>query len=635
MTRQLPPQLTRQLPRAVDPAATPAVTPADEQGAAAQEDITQLADTISTLQSLYKLQSELKRDLQALGQKLEAAQTESEKNEIQAQLNKLEVDLQTTTTNLRGIAAGADIASLRPTEEVKFSLQEELFSLLKPALKEMRDMTSHVRVKSELKDKIAYYREKQPVAELAVTNIAGLLASNEDKSLERYLEDMLAEWRKQLTVIRSELQSAELQLEKIESSESSLAEASQSYLKSFFQQRGLYLGQALLSVIVILLLSRLSYRAMVKVIPGYRQEHRSFRIRLLDLVHRMITIVLAIMGPMVVFYLVEDWVLFSLGILLLLGIGLTLRHALPRYWQVVQLFLNIGSVREGERIDLDGLAWRVRQINFFSMLENPTADLSQRVRIDDLVDLKSRPMKQGDPWFPCKKDDWVLLADGFRGKVTGISQELVELIERGGARRTYTTPGLPGAVTAQPVAQFPPQGNHRHQLWPAARQRGCYPGQAEGPHPATRRRRRLRRSPAQPARRVREGQHLLAGYCRHCRLRRRSGRPLQPPAPRPATLVRRGLQRKRLGDPVHPADPAPGRRHRLGASPINCRSAFACMEGRSGRPALPATIGRMPECREAHGCARTTTRTSLYIVGTSRSAWTRVSDAGANCTGVG
>jgi len=147
---------------------------------------------------------------------------------------------------------------------------------------------------------------------------------------------------------------------------------------------------------------------------------------------------------MVVFYVVEDWVLFSLGILLLLGIGLTLRQALPRYWQQIQLFLNIGSVREGERITLDGLPWLVRQINFYSLLENPVAQLSQRVRIVDLVEQKSRPVKKDEPWFPCVRGDWVLLSDGMRGKVTGISQEMVELIERGGAHRTYPTAGFLG-----------------------------------------------------------------------------------------------------------------------------------------------------------------------------------------------
>ena len=544
----------------------PAVAPAEEEGVAAPAEDQQLQETINTLHSLIKLQADLKRDIRALGLQLAATETVAEKNDIQAQLDKLEADLQTTTRNLKGIGAGADIASLRAVEETEFSLQEELFALLKPALKEMRDMTSHVRQKSELKDKIADYREKLPVAELAVTNLSDLLARNEDKDLERYLENMLAEWRKQLTVIQSEIQSAELKLEQLESTEASLAEASQSYLKGFFQQRGLYLGQALLSVVVILLLSRLIYRAMVKVIPGYRQEHRSFQIRLLDLMHRIITIFLAIMGPMVVFYVVEDWVLFSLGILLLLGIGLTLRHALPRFWQQIQLFLNIGSVREGERIDLDGLPWRVREINFFSMLENPTAELSQRVRIDDLVDLKSRPSHFGDPWFPCRKDDWVLLSDGFRGKVSGISQELVELIQRGVARRTYTT--------ADFLAQSPLNLSRNFRLKETigityALQRDSVDSipDTQGAHRAARRRRGLRRRTAEPARRVPAGQHLVTRHRRDRRLRRRTGRPVQPPAPRPATLVRRGLHRKRLGDPLHPANPAPGRDCQCVAAP--------------------------------------------------------------------
>ena len=398
-----------------------------------------LQNTIRTLNSLIKLQSELKSDIKRLGGELKAAESASEEKQIQEQLNELEVDLESTTRSLKEIAAGADIGSLRIAEEPKFNFQEELFSLIRPALKEMKAMTSHVRLKSELKDKIAYYQEKLPIAEQAVAYITGLLDENEDPSLEGYLQRVLDDWQKQLTFIQSELQTAELKLKNLEDSEASLADASQSYLKSFFQKRGLYLAQAVLVVIVILLLSRLSYRAMEKFIPGYRKEYRSFRLRLIDLMHRMITAILAIIGPMVVFYVVEDWVLFSLGILLLLGIGLTLRHALPRYWQQIQLFLNVGTVREGERIFLDGLPWKVRRINVFSLLENPAAEISQRVRIDDLVDLKSRPIRQGDPWFPCKRDDWVRLSDGMRGKVTGISQELVQLIERGGAHRTYQT----------------------------------------------------------------------------------------------------------------------------------------------------------------------------------------------------
>ena len=112
---------------------------------------------------------------------------------------------------------------------------------------------------------------------------------------------------------------------------------------------------------------------------------------------------------------------------------------MPRFWHQIQLFLNIGTVREGERIEVDGLPWRVKQINFFTLLENPTADLELRIKIDDLVDLRSRPFNPAEPWFPCQKGDWVLLPDQRRGKVVGISPELVQMIERGGAHRTFHT----------------------------------------------------------------------------------------------------------------------------------------------------------------------------------------------------
>lgn len=68
---------------------------------------------------------------------------------------------------------------------------------------------------------------------------------------------------------------------------------------------------------------------------------------------------------MVVFYVVEDWELFSVGLLLLIGAAWTLRQTVPRYWHQVQIFMNVGAVREGERLFLDGLPWLVEQINIF------------------------------------------------------------------------------------------------------------------------------------------------------------------------------------------------------------------------------------------------------------------------------
>ena len=396
-------------------------------------------DTLATLVSFVKLRNELLQDIKVLNKQIDSEPSEAEKTKMKQELEKLESDLRTTTRNLENIAAGVDISRLRAEKQEEFNFQKEIFALLKPALDEMKDMTSHVRQKSDLREKIAYYEERLPVIEQALSNISRLQEQSQDKSLQKSLKGTTGIWRKQQAFMQSQLQAARLELDKLEAAETSITEASQSYIKSFFQKRGLYLTEALLLVLAILLLSRLSYAAMERYISGFRKKHRSFRVRLIELLHRLVTVIMVILGPMIVFYLVEDWVLFSLGILLLLGIALTLRQTLPRYWHQVQLFLNIGSVREGERILMDGLPWLVERINIYCTFSNPVADISQRLPIADLVGLKSRPAKRDEPWFPCRKGDWVLLSDGARGTVIRISHELVQLVERGGALITYQT----------------------------------------------------------------------------------------------------------------------------------------------------------------------------------------------------
>jgi hypothetical protein len=397
-----------------------------------------LGETLQSLADFLKLQASLQEDIAEIRESLKSAESEVEKQALTARLEKLETDLRTTRQNFEQIAAGSNLGNLRTLEQQKFNFQEEILSLVEPVVKELKDMTSDVRKKSELREAITRYSEKLPLADSAIENLSNLIDRTEDEAVRGRLQELMREWEQQRSFIRSELQAAQLQFDKLESNETSFTESSSSYLKSFFQKRGRYLLQALLVVVAILVISRLIYRVMTRLIPDYRKKHRSFRIRLLDLVHRILTLLFAIAGPMVVFYVVEDWVLFSISLLILIGLAWTLRQTLPRYWKQMQLFLNIGSVREGERILLDGLPWRIREINFYSTLENPVGRLEQRVPLDDLVDLKSRPLASDEPWFPCKKGDWIIMADGTRGKVIGISQELVTLVQRGGAQRTYT-----------------------------------------------------------------------------------------------------------------------------------------------------------------------------------------------------
>ena len=395
------------------------------------------AETLTTLANIISLRISLQDDIKDIKARIAQAQSDPERAGLLRDLEKAEADLQTVSRNFESVATGVDASKLRAETTEAFDFQKEIFALLRPAIDEMKEMTAHVRQKADQKEKIAYYEERLPIIRQAIGNLENLARQGDDPRLNDAVAAVLANWKKQLAFMSSELQAAELQLSKLVASETSITEASQSYLKSFFQKRGLYITEALLVVFVVVLLSRLSLSMLRRYFPGFKARHRSFRVRLVELIHRILTFVLIVIGPMIVFYVVEDWVLFSLGLLLLIGVALTVRQTLPRYWHQMQIFLNIGAVREGERLYLDGIPWLVEEINFFCTLNNPVADLSQRLHIEDMVKLKSRPCKSDEPWFPCRKGDWVILNDGVRGKVIGISPELVQLVERGGAKLTY------------------------------------------------------------------------------------------------------------------------------------------------------------------------------------------------------
>ena len=395
------------------------------------------SETLTTLITYVELQAQLRKEIKKLKKDFKSAQSEIEKADIKVLLEKAETKLQGTSKNIEDISADTDLDLICVSKEPPFNIQRELFSLLEPALKEMKHATSDVRLKSQIREKTLYYEQRIPILKEALKNISTLNRANKNKKIKAELVKMNKMWSKQLVFTESELQAKKLQLDKLESQEATLADNTESFFKDFFQRRGWTLIQAFFAIIGVLILSRLVRFILTRSLKGYRAEHRGVQFRIIDIAIRFATFLFILIAPMIIFYIEEDWVLFSLGLLLLIGMAWTLRHAIPRYWGQLELFLNVGPVREGERLLLDGIPWRVKHINMYSILENPMAELSQRVDIDDLVDMRSRPLGDNEPWFPCKRGDWVVLKDGIRGKVIGISLELIQLIQRGGAVSTY------------------------------------------------------------------------------------------------------------------------------------------------------------------------------------------------------
>jgi len=395
--------------------------------------------SLKMLYSIIELKKNLSQRIKEKNQILEKSSSDAEKELLKTELEKLDKQLNDSVIDFERIATGIDTGLFVEKKAEEFDWKDELVGLIKPGIQEIKRLTVRARYKTKLKDELSFYQDLSPVASQAIQNIDELISQTKDKDLKKDLKKLLPEWKSIEKQILNKAEMAGMRLAEMDSEEKSIIETSQNSIKNFFRTRGLFLFIAFIACLGVLFFLRLFSRLMVRFIPGYNSKYRPFHARLLSLVSRIFAFVMVFLVLIFVFYMVEDWVLLSLTIIFIMGLGWAAKHTLPQFWHQSRLMLNIGSVREGERMIYNGVPWLVKNINVFSELENPYLEVKLRLPIEELLGKTSRSFHQDEPWFPCKRNDWVILADGTWGVVTSLSHEMVELVQRGGSRKTYQT----------------------------------------------------------------------------------------------------------------------------------------------------------------------------------------------------
>ena len=396
-------------------------------------------NTLEILKSIVKSRTTLKQRMDEKKKAMDKASSETEKQYLSEELAELDKQMASAVTDFEMTATGVEIGLFVAKKKERFDWKNELLSLAEPGIMELKRLTVKARHKSKLNDELTNYQELLPVAIKARTRIESLISQTKDPALAAALEDILPEYKGLESQVKNKVDLVQLKLDEIERQEESVIDSTQDSVKRFFKTRGLYLFLAILACVGMVLFIKFIYQSLIRFVPGYKQEYRPFHIRILELVYRGITVVLTVLAIIALFYFVEDWVLLSLTIIFILGVIWAAKNTLPMYLDTSKLMLNVGAVREGERMMYQGVPWRVKYINFFSVLENPDLDITLRIPITELTGKTSRLFDRHESWFPCRKNDWVILSDGTRGGVTQLSHETVELVLRGGAKKTYQT----------------------------------------------------------------------------------------------------------------------------------------------------------------------------------------------------
>ena len=353
----------------------------------------------------------------------------------------LEAKLTSLNADLESVATGQDSTSESPPPAAPFNLQEELTDLLKPLIEEVKAATKSPRDVEELRTLIAGLETQQKDSNTALERLRALSTKPDlPEGLAPSLKLLTTKWETRHQTVETALSVATFKLAELEASRGNLLDSLSEIFSSFFQDRGLNLIIAA-AVAVAIWLTLSWIRSRVEKLPSFRKKKgRTFSSRAAGVLFIVGTTFAVILAVLMVFYLAGDWVLLGLSLLLILGIVWAGKTALPRVFDQLKLMLNLGSVREGERVVINDVPWEVKRLNVFSEFTNPALEGGTlRLPIRDVLPLASRPYSQKEPWFPCDPGDWVRLGDGLSGKVITQTPEWVQLILLGGSRKTYAT----------------------------------------------------------------------------------------------------------------------------------------------------------------------------------------------------
>ncbi|MBX2837396.1 MAG: hypothetical protein KTR35_11115 [Gammaproteobacteria bacterium] len=332
----------------------------------------------------------------------------------------------------------ADIQALDDVAPPDTTWQEDVVEVLKPLADTLKAVTKRPREIANLREKIELANQQSSAIQNAITTADRIKVDGLSESAAATLQTYQSNWNDELEQVKQDRLLAESQLDALESSNGSGWSDVWTSAKAFFIGRGLTLVLAVVVGVAAWVIMRYLWWLYSTKIASKETRRTSTLYRFSAYSYYLFTGFVVILAVLLTLWIREDLLLLAIAFVALASLALGLRQYLPNYITEARLLLNMGNVREDERVFYDGLPWQVMSLNIQTVLRNPAIDGVIRLPLSTIATLSSRPIKN-NLWFPTKKDDYVVLPDGLFGRVRCQTPDLVEIAVKGGITLTYPT----------------------------------------------------------------------------------------------------------------------------------------------------------------------------------------------------
>lgn len=396
------------------------------------------------------------------------SEDERERKRLSQEIDQLSMDLESLQTAWEMMATGgADLDMFGVRTESAFNWRDELQSVFEPILVELRHLTERPRKIERLRNDQAYYQQRLDVAEEALASIEDYRSSAPLPHLKAAFDRLEERWRTRRDDLQNRLNLVDFELQETLSPTRSKRDPVEA-LKQLLSGRVLNLVIAVVVMALVYLLLRLLSRGYERIVMRKARVRSAFVARAGNLLIYFSTGIIVLISGMAVFYVRGDWLLLGLVLIMLAGAAFVLQKSLPNYLQEARIMLNLGPIREGERISFNGVPWRIKALSLYATLVNPMLQGGTlRVPVRELLGYQSRGFDNSEPWFPARVGDYVILDDNTYGKVIAQTPETVQMLVLGAIKHFRAGEFIghaPRNLTAQGFTLTIPFGlDYQHQ----------------------------------------------------------------------------------------------------------------------------------------------------------------------------
>jgi len=415
------------------------------------------AERLASLEGLRESMESLRQQLERERRRLDEMVSRSERDEQERQIDELRERFFEAEGNFLFLATGVDPREIGRVVDSEFDLRTELEEILRPLVESLLSMTEDARRLDQIRSEIELYTARKGVAERALENLGRYGEAGLTPEMAASIEALREDFERRRADANNRLRALQFQLSEIERQRKPFLQASREAIGDFFRNRGRNLILSISAFVLVFLGVNLLHKRVNHVVRRLADRGANLPFRLIDVAFYIGSVLAALLAAILVLYLSGDWVLLALVILILVATLLAARAGLPLFIEQLRFMLNLGEVRDGERIVFEGVPYRVESLGFQTILLNPAlTGGAVRLSMRHLIGHRSRPMHPDEPWFPCAVGDWVAVGDEVYGEVIRQTPELVELRELGRSLRV-----LP---TARFLSEGPLNRSHGFQL---------------------------------------------------------------------------------------------------------------------------------------------------------------------------